>query len=482
MVFSSPVFLFLFLPTTLFLYLGSFLLTKKKNLFISNLVLLILSLGFYTFSEGKYLLVLLFSSLINFFLALKIENEKNKPSSLNSFFKEKLYLTLAILTSLSILGYFKYTNFFYENLFLKGNTPLFKIVLPLGISFYTFQAMSYTIDVFNREVKATKNIVNFLCYVTMFPQLVAGPIVRYKQIEDELKKREIKASDFSLGIKRFIIGLSKKVLIADTLALPVDLIFSLPNSSISQELVLTASLFYALQIYFDFSGYSDMAIGIGKMLGFSFPENFNNPYTATSITDFWRRWHISLSTWFRDYLYIPLGGNRVKKIRNYFNLIIVFSLCGLWHGASWSFVIWGLFHGMFLILEKFFFNSKKIKIPKILKYKFFKHLYVFTVILISWIIFRADSFYQATYFIKTLFCFTSNELYPLRIFLNKKVILTFILGLCCIGFLNPLNENFKKHFKTTSTLIKTFIYPILLFLCFLEISINSYSPFIYFRF
>lgn len=337
MLFSSPVFLFLFLPFTLFIY---YLLPSR----FKNLFLLLVSLFFYTWGEKELVALIIISTLVDYSCGLIIKNGRRKTG-----------LALSIIFNVGLLAYFKYSDFVCTNIVdLLGlfsvsvdNAYAFSnIALPLGISFYTFQTMSYTIDVYRGEVEANSNIIDFATYVTLFPQLIAGPIVRYKSIKDQLSSRKVTTSLMSEGIERFVIGLTKKMLIANNCALLADNIFNLHGDDLSAGLAWLGVIAYSFQIYFDFSGYSDMAIGLGKLFGFNFPENFNYPYTARSIREFWKRWHMTLSSWFRDYLYIPLGGNQHGPTRTYINLFIVFLITGLWHGANWTFIIWGLFHGL----------------------------------------------------------------------------------------------------------------------------------------
>ena len=341
MVFSSMIFLWLFLPLVLFFYFIS-------NNKLKNIILLIFSLIFYAWGESKYILLMLLSIFINYLFGILIDKFRKH---------DKLFLVLAVITNLGLLGYFKYFNFFVNVVNkINGETLVgFRdIVLPIGISFYTFQILSYVIDLYRKEIKVQKNILNLALYVSFFPQLIAGPIVKYKDVDNEINNRKVDLKLFASGVRRFVYGLGKKVLLSNTLALVVDTIYSYNVSQLNTPLVWIAIIAYTFQIYFDFSGYSDMAIGLGRMFGFHFLENFNLPYISQSITEFWRRWHISLSTWFKEYLYIPLGGNRKGKIRTYLNLFIVFFATGLWHGASFNFIAWGLYYGVFLIIEKLF--------------------------------------------------------------------------------------------------------------------------------
>ncbi len=343
MLFSSNVFLFLFLPVFLLIYY----LTPDK---LKNATLLVASLLFYTWGEQILVLVMVTSTLVDYSSARIIENGFRRTG-----------LWLSIGANLSILFFFKYLNFFVDNIHsiagmfgdsLGHGLHFTDVALPLGISFYTFQSMSYTVEVYRGSVKPTRRFIDFACFVTMFPQLVAGPIVRYAEISKDLIRKKFSAESFAEGIWRFTLGLGKKVILANHIGAVADQIYKLPLAEMDTSLAWLAAISYTFQIYFDFSGYSDMAIGLGKMLGFNFPENFNRPYRAVSITDFWRRWHMTLSLWFRDFLYIPLGGNRKRRRRTFVNLILVFLVTGLWHGAAWTFIVWGLYHGFFLILER----------------------------------------------------------------------------------------------------------------------------------
>lgn len=395
--------------------------------------------------------------------------------------KKKLGLILSILFNLGILAYFKYFNFIVSNI---NSDIITNVILPIGISFYTFQTMSYTIDVYRGHIKANKNFIDFAMYVTLFPQLIAGPIVRYSQIEKELKNRITTIKQFTVGIQRFIIGLSKKMIIANNCAYFADAAFSLSGHQSSALIAWIGIIAYTLQIYFDFSGYSDMAIGLGKMFGFNFPENFNYPYISKSIKEFWRRWHITLSQWFRDYLYISLGGNRKGNYRTYLNLIIVFFLTGLWHGANWTFVVWGLFHGLFLIVEKLGFDNFLKK-----QNAWLAHFYTLLVVVIGWVIFRSENLNQAINYIYTLFHFkASTNIDFLNFYLTKEVIIALILGLILS---TPIYQKVKLYFnniKENKSIYNLGILSynaglILLFvICFYYIATEAYNPFIYFRF
>jgi alginate O-acetyltransferase complex protein AlgI len=470
MVFSSPTFLLMFLPLVLLLY---FLVPKN----FKNLILSIASLYFYAFGE-KFLVILIFlSTLINYYAALLIEKRNDKRG-----------LILAIVFNFASLFFFKYINFTFDNfnnllnLFNVNSSFLRdfpKIALPIGISFYTFQTMSYVVDVHRKDVKASKNFINFLAYVTMFPQLVAGPIVRYIDIEKQLRERTHSVDKFNLGLERFILGLSKKMIIANTFALIADKIFANNATDLSTSLAWIGIISYSFQIYYDFSGYSDMAIGLGKMFGFDFLENFNYPYISNSIKEFWRRWHISLSTWFRDYLYIPLGGNRNGKYGTYKNLFIVFFITGLWHGASWNFIVWGLFHGVFLIIERLGFEKILLKL-----WKPFQHIYTLVIVIIGWVFFRSENLTYALAYLNKMFIPSKgnpeicNPIYYFNI--NNEF---YIALLIAVLFSMPIFIRLDNLFKT-----KTLVYarPLfmftLLFFCVIYVAASAYNPFIYFKF
>lgn len=391
-------------------------------------------------------------------------------------------LTIGININLAVLVYFKYANFILENLNsidMDFGWNLKEIALPIGVSFFTFQNISYLIDIYRREVKAQQNLIHLGLYISLFPQLIAGPIVRYIDIQKEIIERKISKELFREGIRRFIRGLGKKVVIANTAALIGDKIFNIAPDDISTPVAWLGIICYSLQIYFDFSGYSDMAIGLGKMLGFNFKENFNYPYIAKSIQDFWRRWHISLSTWFRDYLYIPLGGNRKGQYRTYLNLIIVFFITGLWHGASWNFVIWGLFHGLFLLLER----NINIKIPKSLR--FLKHLYLLFVVIIGWVFFRIEEFSQALLFLKKMFSFTGGTDYSPLMYLDTYSIIVILIGFV---FSTPIRKLISNKFNSIvkmsifNLFVRDGLYLIFFIFTIMELAQSTYNPFIYFRF
>ena len=457
MLFSSLLFIFIFFPLCLLIY---YLVPFK----LKNIVLLIFSLIFYAWGEPKFILLMLLVSLINYISGLIIDKYDNKKI-------KKYTVIVCVILNLLLLGFFKYTNFIIENLNNFGmNLDALNIILPLGISFYIFQTMSYTIDLYWGKVKVEKNFFTFLTYVSMFPQLVAGPIVRYEDVAKELKERKIDFNCFSDGLFIFLTGLFMKVLIANN----VGYLHSLILDDISSISLMTAWLgivAYAIQIYFDFNGYSTMALGMGKMLGFKYPKNFNYPYIATSITDFWRRWHMTLSTWFRDYVYIPLGGNRVKKYRWLINIMIVWTLTGIWHGADWNFVIWGIYFGIILIIEKLFIGKYLEKLPK-----FFRHTYALFFILLGWLIFFCDDLSLLTSYFEKSFL-NSNFIDKEFIFYIKNYFIFILSGiLFSIPFINKIKLN-----KVLNVLL-VFVYIFLFILCVCQLCGDSYNPFLYFRF
>lgn len=404
---------------------------------------------------------------------------------------QKAGLILSLTGNMAFLGYFKYFNFgidTYNAIVPEALqlTDFMRIALPLGISFYTFQSMSYTIDVYRGHVKASRNIIDFACFVTLFPQLVAGPIVRYCDVAHQLVHRTMTSQLFASGVTRFIIGLGKKVLIANTVARAADMIFELPPDKLTTPLAWVAILCYTLPIYYDFSGYSDMAIGLGRMFGFEFLENFNYPYIARSVQDFWRRWHISLSTWFRDYLYIPLGGNKKGNGRTYLNLVIVFFLCGLWHGANWAYVAWGLFHGIFLVLERAGLLKIINRLPRL-----FQHVYTLLVILIGWVLFATESFSHSMVLLQSMFGFAPAQISSLASndYLAKDICIATLLG---IIFATPLLPWIQKLCCKAQEKVLWLVYLfdgvqiVCLTLIFLFsamfLAAGTHNPFIYFRF
>lgn len=471
MVFSTIVFIFIFLPLVL---LGYFLLKKEYR----NVFLIIASLGFYAVDKPKFIIVLVASIAINYLMGLCINYAKTHFNKLGN----RTVLTITVLLNLSLLFYFKYMDFFISsaNGIFGTNIPLMNIALPLGISFFTFQGMSYTLDLYMDKVKVQKNPINFTLYMTLFPKLVQGPIARYRDVYEQIDNRECSVDKFSYGIRRFIIGLAKKVIIANQLGVIADQIFTkVPNEN-SIAIAWIGAICYTIQIYFDFSGYSDMAIGLGKMFGFDFLENFNYPYISTSLTEFWRRWHISLSTWFRDYIYIPLGGNRRGNV--YFNSLIVFFVTGMWHGAAWNFIIWGLWHGLFLIIEKFIkCKNIQIKLPI-----FIKWIYAMLIVMLGWVLFRAPSLDYALSYVGVMFGLigTKNVGFTVFWYLSPKIITIILLALVASV---PLRVMFGKIFNvldgTYLKVIAKDIYLIIIFfISIMCVMTTTYNSFIYFKF
>lgn len=461
MVFSSITFLFYFLP----IVLGIYYIVPNK---LKNIVLLLASIFFYFYGEPKYVLIMLLSIVCTYLFGILIDKYKKHS---------KLFLILSICVVTGILVYFKYMNFIIENinLWLTNKIDFIYVILPIGISFYTFQLISYIIDVYRGQAKVQKNILKLAMYVSLFPQLIAGPIVRYTTIEAQLENREYSFEKFALGVRRFIIGLGKKVLIANVLGELINTFLTTNDTSVLFYWIYGIS--NMLQIYFDFSGYSDMAIGLGKMFGFEFLENFNYPYIATSVTDFWRRWHISLSSWFRDYIYIPLGGNRVSKIKWLRNILIVWLLTGLWHGAAWNFILWGLYFGILLIIEKVFLNKYLQKLPKILS-----RIYVLGIVMISFIIFSGENMGQVMQNIGGLVGCGGQPLISLEsIYYFKSYFVVLVVAM--IGA-TPILKNIVNSEKVHK--IMNAVEPIYLLLTFVictsYIIDGSFNPFLYFRF
>ena len=459
-VFSSPIFLFAFLPALLLVYFFA-----RKEL--RNWILVAASLFFYAFGEPRTVFLMLLSILVNYAAGLLIEKYSQR---------KKMILTLAVLYNLAVLFVFKYLNFTVNtfNTIFGTNVAVAKIALPIGISFYTFQIMSYVIDVYRGKCGAQKSLLSLALYVSLFPQLIAGPIVRYVDIEKQIRERESTTSSLYEGFLRFGLGFAKKVLIADQLAPLVEKVFAGGYTSVPLHWI--GAIAYALQIYYDFSGYSDMAIGLGKIFGFRFAENFDYPYISQSIREFWRRWHISLSTWFRDYLYIPLGGNRKGNGRTYLNLLIVFLATGLWHGASFNFLVWGLYHGLFLILERVGFGKILDRFPR-----WVRHLYTILIVVIGWVFFRADNLTAAVAYIGRMFVPGGNDLVQMNYVMDPQYWFCLCAG---ILFSIPVFRKLLRpdHPKAAGRTM----YPvcvILLFVLAVCFMVGSgYSPFLYFRF
>ena len=470
MTFNSMIFIWIALPIILLLYYFSN--NKLKNIF-----LVLVSLIIYAWGSYKTIPVLLISIFGNYILGIIIDKQSKNTL-------RKLFLGLGIILNLGVLGHFKYYNFFIENINNLYGEVLFKtnqMILPLGISYFTFSAISYIFDVYRKDAKSQKNIINLALYITFFPKLMMGPIEAYKNFETYLKNKDISIENVANGIKRFIYGLTKKVIIANSMAAVADTIFISNFDYLTVGISWLGALCYMLQIYFDFSGYSDMAIGLAKMLGVNLNENFDLPYTSCSITEFWRRWHISLSSWFKNYLYIPLGGNRKGNIRTYLNLFIVFFTTGLWHGASWNFIAWGLFNGFFMIIERIFLKKLLDKN----KFKILNHIYTLFVVLMSWVLFRVNNLEEAIKYISHMFVqnniLTQNTVYLSNI-LTKRNIIIFVLGILLSGI---VPKSLRKHNKIRNV-YEVFIEPIILILlfliCIMYIVNGTYNSFIYMNF
>ncbi|MBP3938852.1 MAG: MBOAT family protein [Clostridia bacterium] len=467
MVFSSTTFLFLFLPAVLILYYNPII----KNLAFRNAILIVSSIFFYAWGEPFFVLLMLVSIMLNWLFGLGVSRFRDISIS-----KAKLFVALSVIVNLGMMFVFKYLTFTLENInaLFSSNLDTLDIALPIGISFFTFQAMSYVIDVYRGNGAVQKNPFNVALYIAFFPQLIAGPIVRYQTIADQINYRKENFNDFSDGVYRFMLGFCKKVLIANNVASVADEIFG--SSEISVATAWIGAIAYTLQIFFDFAGYSEMAIGLGKMFGFHFLENFNYPYISKSVSEFWRRWHISLGSWFRDYVYFPLGGSRVKKkSRLVFNLFVVWLLTGVWHGANWTFILWGLLYFVLLAVEKL------TKFPE--KLKFFSHIYTMLFVIIGWVLFRADSLSFAFDYLKTMFFVSGAEMFDSKaLFFLDNYKFYLIAGIiACFPIAPKIREKIKINknvyeFIASVALLITFIIS-------LTFTIKgSYNPFIYFNF
>ena len=475
----------MFLPVLIVLYftLGKIFPRTK------NYILLIFSLLFYAWGEPKYVLLMIASIIVNYVFGLLIDSARKKKKK----WQKTFWLILDIVFNLGLLGHFKYFNFLVANInnvFGAGTLTIGEIALPIGISFYTFQVMSYVIDLYKGTIKVQKNLPKLALYVSFFPQLIAGPIVKYHDVNKMLNDRRETLKGFAYGIKRFVYGLAKKVLIADVMAAVVDAVFVTNGGAtgLTQPVAWLGALCYTLQIFFDFSGYSDMAIGLGSMFGFKFMENFNLPYISGSITEFWRRWHISLSTWFKEYIYIPLGGNRKGKIRTYINLWIVFLVTGIWHGAAWVFVVWGIFHGFFIFIERLGFKKLLDKTHVL------NHVYTLLVVMVGWVIFRAPSLKYALNYLRVMFFGASDNVIPIQLYtvVNHRMVFTVIIGILLCGVIQLLlkwlanNKSTKQWYEKILFFYVKYIEPLFLFvllvLCIMAITSNTYTSFIYFRF
>lgn len=468
MLFSSIVFLFTFLPAVMILY---YLLPVRFR----NVILLLASLVFYAWGKPVYLFLMLLSILFNYFSGLDIaRNLQDKRAAKRS-------LVFNLIINLAVLGFFKYEGFVLDTLngILPVHISYHALPLPIGISFYTFQILSYIIDVYRGNVKVQTNLPNFALYVTMFPQLIAGPIVQYADVDEQLASREVSRTKFGEGSMYFIRGLAKKVLLANTSGMIFTEVSGLAKGNIAVMTAWLGAFAYMFQIYFDFSGYSDMAIGLGKMFGFEFNMNFNYPYVSKSITEFWRRWHISLSSWFRDYVYIPLGGNRVSKIKHIRNLLIVWFLTGLWHGAAWNFVAWGLYYGVILIIEKYLLSPVLDRLPDIVR-----HIYSIVLVVIGWVLFFSSSFGQAADYIRVMFGagahgFADRESMYL---LTSNLILWLILIFGSTPLVHFRYEHMLRTKKWNTTIINSVVYAALFIVCIAYLVTETYNPFLYFRF
>jgi alginate O-acetyltransferase complex protein AlgI len=483
MVFSSPLFLFLFLPVVLAVY------AMLPGIRTRNFWLLLVSLVFYAWGEVGFILLLLASTAMNYLLGLWVDRSE-EPAS------RKLAVAVAIFVNIGLLAFFKYANLAVGTVnAVRGWLDLSPVTathvpLPIGISFFTFHALSYIIDIYRRKWRATTDPKDVALYIFFFPQLIAGPILRWSGIAPQLSQRAISRDLFAEGVRRFVGGLAKKMIIANAVAVPADQIFALPANELSPSVAWFGVLCYTLQIYFDFSGYSDMAVGLGKMFGFTFIENFQFPYISQSIREFWRRWHISLSTWFRDYLYIPLGGNRVSEARNCLNLVTVFFLCGLWHGASWTFVVWGLYHGVFLVLERTRFGAALGKWPRLLR-----HVYAIFVVMMGWVLFRSGTFAGAMHFFATLSSFGhAPAAQPLARYATNQVLWAIAFGIPfsgplwgwiktqCVRLADVMPVAGRPALQIFGATLETALVVASLIVSAAWLSGGTYNPFIYFRF
>jgi alginate O-acetyltransferase complex protein AlgI len=482
-LFTEPTFLLLFLPVLLALYFATF---SRDHGGYGNALLLVASVIFYAKGGGAFTWLMLASIAFNYWMAIAIARQPEAA-------RAKVILASAVAANLVVLGIFKYANFVGENLnAVLGAANLHPIamphvLLPIGISFFTFHAISYVVDVYRRDATAQKSPVHAALYLLLFPQLIAGPIIRYRDIADQLARRTVRLDDFAYGVRRFIVGLGKKVLVANVVAGPADRIFGMPQPQLTAGHAWLGIVCYTLQIYFDFSGYSDMAIGLGRMFGFRFPENFRWPYISATVQEFWRRWHISLSTWFRDYLYVPLGGNRVPPSRMYRNLVIVFFLCGLWHGASWNFVVWGLFHGTFLVVERVgLAHAVKRWAPPL------QHAYLLLVVMIGWVFFRAETLTSAVAYLKAMAGFSPAMPTPYTVAWYLTPELWLALGAGTIGsmpvvpavagWIDRSLESARPRLAFALDAAGTASLGALLVASIMQMAARTYNPFIYFRF
>lgn len=472
MLFSSLIFIVCFLPSVLIIYYV--ILNKKRKL--QNVFLFFASLGFYAWGEPWFVLVLLLSILVNWAFGLFIDYHKDNKSIC------KLIITLMLIFNLSIIFIFKYLIFTLENIskLIGKDFNMVNIILPIGISFFTFQAISYVIDVYRGKGVAQKNPLNVGLYISFFPQLVAGPIVRYETIAEQILNRKESIDMFSQGVCRFLVGFGKKVILANNFAIIADRAFSIPNDELSISFAWLGAIAYTLQIYFDFSGYSDMAIGLGKMFGFQFLENFNYPYISKSVSEFWRRWHISLGTWFRDYVYFPMGGSRVNSnFRMVFNLFVVWSLTGLWHGANWTFICWGILYFIFISLEKLTDFEKLGSNHNFIS--LCKRVYTMLLVIFGWVLFRATTIGGAFAYLKTMLFINSGHFLDANtiVYLTENIVILVFGILLSIPLLKISNNHYFQRMLTVSS---PFIYILILFVALSYLIKGSYNPFIYFNF
>ncbi len=469
MIFTSALFIFWFLPLTIVIY---YALNRKRNL--QNIFLLLASLLFYAWGEPIFVFVMILSIVFNYFMGIVVTNHRNSES------RKKLFLAITIIFNVAFLFYFKYIGFLLTeaNHFFDGRFVIPVVSLPIGISFFTFQAISYVIDVYRGNGEAQRNPLNVGLYISLFPQLIAGPIVRYQTVAEQIKERKETYSDFVEGVKRFAIGFIKKVFIANNVAIVADAAFNQPQDELSVSMAWLGALAYTFQIFFDFSGYSDMAIGLGRMFGFKFLENFNYPYISKSVSEFWRRWHISLGEWFRDYVYFPMGGSKVNStLRLLFNLFVVWLLTGIWHGANWTFIVWGLFYFVLIAVEKITKFEKRFK-----DYNSIKHLYVILLTLFGWVLFRSPNISTAFAYMGTMLNINSNPIVNLEVlFYLKEYGFYFIIALIFSIPVWPMLQEKIKNRKQIQYI--TYGCVCLLFLLSLSFTVkNAYNPFIYFNF
>lgn len=471
MVFSSIFFLFRFLPIFMVLY---FLAPGRAK----NLVLFLGSLIFYAWGEPIYVALMLFSTVSDYIHGILIDKKRGTKAA-------KWLLVSSVMINLLLLGFFKYADFLIQtiNILCGSSIPLLELGLPIGISFYTFQTMSYSIDVYRGDVRVQKNFLDFGVFVTMFPQLIAGPIVKYRQVESRLHNRKSDICTISYGVKRFVTGLAKKVILANNMGLIWTTVKSYDYSEMSVLTAWLGILAFALQIYFDFSGYSDMAIGLGAVMGFDFPENFNYPYIAKSVTEFWRRWHITLSSWFKEYVYIPLGGNRRGLARQILNILIVWMLTGIWHGAGWNFVLWGLWFAVFLIMEKIFLGRFLSRLPGIIG-----HMYCLLVVLVSWVLFELESVDAIGSYLGAMFGMNNGILWDSRaLYLGRQNLILLMVAVIAAmplatGIVKKMRESKTGYAMAVYSLGEKVIPALLLLLSTAYVVEASYNPFLYFRF